>query len=179
MKQILNRVKNVTGYLWMIASVAVAVMLFSSIGTWEKRLVDGTGIKVNTKYTGGEVLSTVDHVTYHTIIHRPVFEDPPGGSKKGFIQIDWMQKGTSVRGPLPATIEEHFDYDHDGKTDFTILLDTIENKARLLKNNPHVLAILDRSSMVELTMKGYPDGRFGVFTHKDGRSVRVLLRNDR
>ncbi len=160
----------------MIASIAVAVILFSSIGAWEKRFVAVSGIKVSPKYTGGEIISTVDHKTYHTDIRRPVFDGPLGIEKRGFIQIDWMENGNKT---IPASIEESFDYDNDGKMDFTVALDTVANKARLKAYNPGVLAILDRSTMAELTVKGYPDARFGVFTHKDGRSVRVLLKKDR
>lgn len=176
MKPIKDIIKNTGGYLWMAASIAVAVMLFSSIGKWQKRLIEASGMKVSPKYTGGEVIETIDHKTHHTRIHRPVFDGPFGAEKQGFIQIDWMEYGNRK---IPASIEESFDYDNDGKMDFTIRLDTVENKARLHAYNPDVLAILDRSSMAELTMKGYPDARFGVFAHKNGRSVRVLLKKDR
>lgn len=178
MKPIKNIIKNTSGYLWMAASLAVAVALFSSIGTWQKRLIDASGIKVSPKYTGGEVIATIDHKTYHTDVHRPVFDGPFGIEKKGFIQIDWMENGGTAAGSIPALIEESFDYDKDGRTDFTVTLDTVANKARLNAHNPDVLAVLDRSTLAELTMKGYPDARYGVFTHKDGRSIRVLLKKD-
>ena len=110
---------------------------------------------------------------YDTLVHRPVFDGIFGETKTGFIQIDW----TSDSGKLPSEISEKIDYNQDGKDDFAVNLNTLENKAHLEIYNQNALSILDRSSMADLFLKGYPDSRYGVFVFHNSRTVRVLLKN--
>jgi hypothetical protein len=169
----MKNIATVSGFIWMTVSIVAASVLFSSIGHWEKYFVNTFGIKEAPKYTGGEIMTNVDNGTYHTYIHRPVFDGLFGHEKEGFVQIDWITNDKK----LPDQIKETFDYDKDGVKDFTITLDTVANSVKLEKCNSYILSVLDRSSLGEFVMKGYPDARFGVFSFENGKSIRILLKN--
>jgi hypothetical protein len=165
-------IRSIAGFAWAIASIAIAAILFSSLGLWERKLVVEGGIRISPRFTGGELVRSIDHAGYVTRIHRPVFDGILWDSSRGFVQIDWA----SSEGELPAQIHEEIDYDLDGKADFALSLDTRKNSASLGPHADEVLAIQDRSSLGELSIKGYPDARFGVFAYPGERTLRVLLR---
>jgi hypothetical protein len=165
-------IRSIAGFAWATASIAVAVMLFSSLGVWEKKLIYEGGITTSPRFTGGEVIQSIGHTGYVADLHRPVFDGILGDASRGFIQIDWKTSG----GELPARIDEDFDYDGDGKRDFAVSLDTRKNTASLKSYAKEIVAIVDRSSLAEFVIKGYPDARFGVFTYEGGRTVRVLMK---
>jgi hypothetical protein len=169
----MKTILTVSGFIWMTISILVAAVIFSSIGSWEKKFVQAFGIKESAKYNGGEIMVKIDNGAYLTYIHRPVFDGLLGPTREGFIQIDWVTQDKK----LPDLIQESFDYDKDGKKDFAITLDTTANSVKLDKFDSSVLAVLDRSSMGEFTLKGYPDSRFGVFSFGNGKSIRILLKN--
>jgi hypothetical protein len=169
----MKNIVTISGFIWMTVSIVVASVIFSSVGQWEKIFVNTFGIKEAPKYTGGEIMTNVDNGTHHTYIHRPVFDGLFGPGKEGFVQIDWRTKDEK----LPDLIHETFDYDNDGVKDFTVTLDTVANRVKLEKFNSYVLSVLDRSSLGEFVMKGYPDARFGVFSFENGKSIRILLKN--
>ena len=61
----------------------------SGMTTSAARLASATGITVSPRFSGGEVIRSVDHGTYKTVIHRPVFDGLIGERRDGFIQIEW------------------------------------------------------------------------------------------
>lgn len=168
----MKRLSSVAGDLWALISIVVAVVLFSSIGGWEKKLITIGSISTAPKFTGGEVVATEKRGSYVTEVHRAVFDGILGDTRTGFVQIDWKEAGAR----LPDSILEDVDYDRDGKIDFRVTLDTRKNTARLTSFCPQAIAILDRSSLADFVLRGYPDARFGVFVFKGGRTVRVLLK---
>jgi len=101
----------------------VVLVTFMGMNFWAERLVAMTNLKVSPRFTGGEVRETVDHGTYLTLIHRPVFDRLVREASDGFVQVVWKSES-----PLPGTIIETVDYNHDGKADFlaTINTETLE-----------------------------------------------------
>ena len=98
-------------------------------------------------------MKTVDHGSYKTALHRPVFDALIGQTKEGFIQINW-----EPAAGLPQIIREGFDYNQDGKDDFIVTLNTATGETMLTKNSPDVLDI----------------GK--SYRLKNGWAVRVLLK---
>jgi hypothetical protein len=112
-------IKASVAYTIAFLMTLVVLVTFIGMNFWAKNLVAMTNLKVSPKFSGGEVRETVDHGTYQMLIHRPVFDGLFRETSRGFIQVVWKSEA-----PLPKTIEESVDYNHDGKPDFLAALNT-------------------------------------------------------
>jgi hypothetical protein len=149
----MSKLKSFTGYAWAIAAIIIAPATFFGYNYFSRTLATTTGVIVSPRVSGGEIIKTVDHGSYKTALHRPVFDALIGQTKEGFIQINW-----EPAAGLPPIIREGFDYNHDGKEDFIITLNTTTGETTLTKNSPDVLDI----------------GK--SYRLKNGWAVRVLLK---
>lgn len=143
------------GYLWALLALPIILATFMGGGFLAHQLVSFTGIKVSPWFTGGDILQTIEHNTYRTLIHRAVFDGLIGERNRGFIRIDFQPKGEL----LPEKLWEGIDYNQDGTVDFKIQLDLIRNQARLRNKQPYVVRIQSVDQV------------------NDERVVRVLLIN--
>ncbi|MCX5811727.1 MAG: hypothetical protein NT178_04180 [Proteobacteria bacterium] len=149
----MGRLKSILGYTTAILAFFVVLATFMGNNYFSSKLVSTTGIKVSPRFTGGEVVKTVDHNTYKTLIHRPVFDGLMWERKDGFIQINWERQNG-----WPQIIEEKTDYTGDNIDDFFIRIETKTCKATLTSYNLSVVG-------VEKT-----------YVLKSGCAVRVLLK---
>ncbi|MGA2171888.1 MAG: hypothetical protein ABSG82_02585 [Sedimentisphaerales bacterium] len=152
----MNRLRKFLAYGWALMAVPIILITFIGMDGWAKKLVDFTGLKVSPLYTGGEVVQTIKHEGYETLIHRPVFDGLVCERKNGFVQIGWK----ATRDRLPELIDETIDFDRDGKDDFRIELNTTTNNGRLEGYSPGVVSL----------------GKILVL--KNERVVRVSLKKD-
>lgn len=150
----MDSLKKISGYAWAILCLAVVPVMFIGNPYFGARLVSATGVTVSPWYSGGEVVRTVDHGTYKTIIHRPVFDGLIGKRKEGFIQVEWMPVTA-----LPTVIMDKIDFTGDGKEDFTFRLDTADGIGTLTAHRP---SVIDLITLVKV---------------KDGWVARIQLRN--
>ena len=148
----MNRVTKTAGYTLALLMVPLVLATFLGMRFWCEKLVAVTGLSVTPWYTGGELARKINHGSYETRIHRPVFEGLFWERKQGFVQVDWI----GAR-PLPARLEEEIDYDGDGNPDFRVGLNTSDNAVTLTALNPRVLSVE------------------GTYNLKSGRAVRVWL----
>lgn len=148
----MKKLKSFLGYLWAVSAIIIVLATFLGYNYFSRTLASATGVTVNPRYSGGEIIKTVDHGNYKTAIHRPVFDALIGQTKEGFIQINW-----EPAAGLPQVISEGFDYNNDGKEDFVVTLNTATGETTLAKNNS---AVLDIGKSYRL---------------KNGWAVRVLL----
>lgn len=130
-------IKSSLGYTWAALCLIIVLATFIGLNFWSRTLAFETGIQVSPRLTGGEVRLSVDHGQYHTKLHRLVFDGLLGERSDGFVQIDWVPKENQT---LPARIEEEFDIDGDGTSEFSIRLDTLAAKADLFNKKPWVLS---------------------------------------
>jgi hypothetical protein len=135
--KLLKTIKSILGNAWAILCLVIVLATFVGLNFWARVLANGTGIQVAPRYSGGEVKLSTDHVTYRTLVHRPVFDGLLSERRSGFVQIDWVPKEKQV---LPALIEEDFDVDHDGSIDFSVRLDAAAARADLNKKKEWVLS---------------------------------------
>jgi hypothetical protein len=149
----MRKLKSFMGYIWAVAAIIIALATFFGQSYFSRTLAVKTGITVNPKYSGGEIMKVVDHGNYKTSIHRPVFDALIGQTKEGFMQINWEPAAA-----LPQVVREGFDYDNDGKEDFIVTLNTSTGETTLAHSNPAVLGI-EKS-----------------YRLKNGWAVRVLLK---
>jgi len=141
-----------------MAAAALVVVLVTFI--WQDRLslafVRATGITVSARYTGGKVVKTIDHGSYRTLIHRPVFDGLLSERRDGFIQINW-----DGAPPWPAVLKEAIDYDGDNAIDLVITFDTKTLEAGLSQKNPYVTGIektykIDKGFAVRIALRKKP-----------------------
>jgi len=132
----MGRFKSILGYTSAVLTFFIVLATFLGLNYFSAKLVSVTGIKVSPRFTGGEVVKIVDHKTYTTLIHRPVFDGIIGERKDGFIQIIWER-----RDGWPQVIEEKIDYNGDNVEDFFIHIETKTGKAMLTAYNPSVTGI--------------------------------------
>jgi len=151
------KLKSILGYivavLSMLIMIAAMVALVLELGD---PFVSATGLKTSANYSGGEVVQTLEHGTYQTEVHRPVFDALIGEHKKGFIQVAWRPADG-----LPARIDEEIDADADGQADFRVELDTATQQASLTPLSPNVI------------------GLEGIYDLGETLAIRVKLENPR
>lgn len=151
----MKRISSKLRYFWALLAFPIVLATFIGNGYWAEKLITLTGLQISPWNTGGEIIQTIDHDHYQTIIHRPVFDGLISERRKGFVQVNWK----AVGGILPEMIAEEIDYEHDGIKDFRIQLDTGRNKAEINALSSQIIGIE------------------GVYNLDNERAVRVLLRN--
>jgi len=132
----MGRLKSVLGYTLAVLASLIVLATFFGNDYFSYKFASATGIKVSPWYTGGEIVKIVEHGTYRTIIHRPVYDGLMGERREGFIQIKWQ----STAG-LPPMIRETVDYDGYDKADFLVTLDTATGETTLIGYNPAVVSV--------------------------------------
>jgi len=152
------RLKSVLGYTVaaLCIPIMIAVVLGPRVAPLGQALISATGLKTSANWTGGEVVQTLEHGTYRTEVHRPVFDALIGEHKKGFVQVAWRPDDA-----LPARIDEEIDADADGQADFRIELETATRQASLTPYSPNVLELE------------------GVYDLGETLAIRVRLKNPR
>jgi len=153
----MSRTVKYLAYAW--AFMAGPIVFATFMGTdpsFVGKLVAITGLHVHPVYTGGEVSQTIDHDRYQTLVHRPVFDGLIRERNTGFVQIEWRPKDAN----LPELIDEQIDFDHDGKADVRIQLNTSTNAtaldpldSRVLSANEPIHVQNSRILRVNLTKK--------------------------
>jgi hypothetical protein len=151
----MSRLRAFFGYAWAAMALPIILATFTGNNFWAEKIVKGTGLKVSPWYTGGEVVQTIDHQQYQTLIHRAVFDGLVWKRNQGFVQINWQGSDDE----FPGLIDEAIDYDRDGIEDFRIRLNTKTGVVGLIAPKPYVLRVEQ------------------VYRLKNERVVRVLLRN--
>jgi hypothetical protein len=155
----MSTLKSVLGYT--VAALSIPIMLagLASFGaplSLGELFVETTGLQRSANWSGGEVAQILEHGSYQTEVHRPVFDALIGEHKEGFVQVAWRPDDA-----LPARIDEEIDADADGQADFRIELDTATQQASLTPYSPNV---------IELE---------GVYDLGETLAIRVALKNPR
>jgi hypothetical protein len=132
----MSKIKGILGYIWAFSALFLVLATFVGYNYFSKKLASATGITVSPWYTGGEIVRTIDHGTYKTYIHRPVFDALIGERKEGFIQLNW-----EPFAGLPPVIRETIDYNGDNREDFLVTLDTKTGDTALADCNTTVVSI--------------------------------------
>lgn len=132
----MRRVKAIAAYSWVGLLLLVALLTFLANAPLARKLVSVTGMTISPRFSGGEVMRTVDHGTYQVRIHRPVFDGLFSDRWEGFVQITW-----APLADLPSVIEESVDIEGSGKEDFAIRVDRTTAMASLLRKNDRVIGV--------------------------------------
>jgi hypothetical protein len=92
-------------------------------------------MKLNSRYTGGDIARQMITANCTLDIRKPVFNGFIKDRSSGFVQLDW-------HGNLPETIKDSVDFDGDGKIDFNILINRKDPKTAIEIFNNMVKKVL-------------------------------------
>ncbi len=133
----MSRLKTVLAYSWAFLAAPLVLATFMGMNFFAGKLVAVTGLHVHPIYTGGAIAQTIDHGSYQTLIHEPVFDGLVGRRNHGFVQVEWQPKDAN----LPERIDELIDFDADGTGEFAIRLDTKTNDTGITPSDACVLSL--------------------------------------
>ena len=153
----MKKLKSILGYI--VAALSIPIMMLGVTGfafPLGEQFIAATGLEHSANWSGGEVVQTLQHGTYQTEVHRPVFDALIGEHKKGFVQVAWRPADG-----LPARIDEEIDADADGQADFRVDLDTVAQQATLTPYSANVMELE------------------GVYDLGETLAIRVKLKNPR
>jgi hypothetical protein len=131
----MKRIKIVAGVCWAFAGLILILILFPGLNGFSNTVSRLPFMKLNPRYTGGEVVKQIFNESCTLDIRKPVFNGLLKERHSGFVQIDW-------RGTLPELINDSIDYDNDGKKDFCILINRKLSKTDLRSFNSNVKDIV-------------------------------------
>ena len=125
----MKKVKIIAGISWAFLCLILIIILFPGLNSFSLSVSKLPFMKLNPRYTGGEIADQVISKSCTLNIRKPVFNGFLKERNSGFVQLDW-------HGTIPDIIKDSIDYDYDGKKDFYVLIDR--------KNSKTVLEPIDR-----------------------------------
>jgi len=126
--------KIIAGLAWAFLCIILIIVLFPALNPLANNVSKYPFMKINPRYSGGEIVKELSKNNYTISIHRTVFDGLIGNRKNGFVQIDW-------RGKLPQLISDTIDFDNDNIKDFVVGIDTSNAKSSITALNPKVCDI--------------------------------------
>lgn len=131
----MKKVKIIAGICWAFAGLILIIILFPGLNSYSVSVSKLPFMKLNPRYTGGEIASQIITGSCTLDIRKPVFNGFLKDRKSGFVQLDW-------RGNIPEMIIDSIDYDTDGNKDFSISVNRKESKTNLESFNPKVKGVV-------------------------------------
>ena len=131
----MKNVRIIAGISWAIAGLILIIILFPGLNSFSVSVSKLPFMKLNPRYTGGEVVTRLISEKCTLDIRKPVFNGFLKERNSGFVQMDW-------HGILPEMIKDSIDYDNDGKKDFCIEVNRTKSESGLEVYNGKVKKIL-------------------------------------
>ena len=125
----MKKAKIIAGISWAFICLILIIILFPGLNSFSLSVSKLPFMKLNPRYTGGEIADQVISKSCTLDIRKPVFNGFLKERNSGFVQLDW-------HGNIPEIIKDSIDYNHDGIKDFRVLIDR--------KNSKTVLEPIDR-----------------------------------
>jgi hypothetical protein len=131
----MKKAKIVAGILWAFLCLILILILFPGLNSFSGSVSKLSFMKINPRYSGGEVVSRIVADRCTLDVRTPVFRGLLRDRNSGFVQMDW-------RGEVPEIIKDTIDYNGDGNTDFCISVNRNESKTDLESLNPKVRRVV-------------------------------------
>jgi hypothetical protein len=135
----MKKVKIIAGISWAFFGLIMILILFPGLNMFSVSVSKLPFMKLNPRYTGGEIANQIITASCTLDIRKPVFNGFLKERKTGFVQLDW-------HGTIPELIKDSIDYDHDGNKDFCILIDRKGSKTVVDPFNKKVKGVLISTS---------------------------------
>lgn len=130
----MKTIKIVAGITWAFLCLIIVIVMFPALNPLAGATARLPFMKINPRYSGGEVVQKQQKGNYSIDIRRPVFDGLLRDKKTGFVQVDW-------KGELPEQIVDTIDYDGDQANDFIIQVDTLTSQSMITPINQKVKGI--------------------------------------
>jgi hypothetical protein len=127
----MKKIKIIAGISWAFLCLILIIILFPGLTGFSTAASKMPFMKLNPRYTGGEIAQQIFAKNCTLDIRKPVFNGFLRESKSGFVQLDW-------HGKVPEMIIDSVDYNNDGKKDFCITVNRKNSKTNLFSFNKNV-----------------------------------------
>ena len=131
----MKKVKIIAGISWAFFCLILIIILFPGLNSFSLSVSKLPFMKLNPRYTGGEIADQVISKSRTLDIRKPVFNGFLKERNLGFVQLDW-------HGTIPDIIKDSIDYNHDGIKDFCVLIDRKNSKTVLDPINRKIKGVL-------------------------------------
>ena len=131
----MKKVKIIAGISWTFFCLILIIILFPGLNSFSLSVSKLPFMKLNPRYTGGEIADQVISKSCTLDIRKPVFNGFLKERNLGFVQLDW-------HGTIPDIIKDSIDYNHDGIKDFCVLIDRKNSKTVLDPINRKIKGVL-------------------------------------
>ena len=131
----MKKVKIIAGISWALFCLILIIILFPGLNSFSLSVSKLPFMKLNPRYTGGEIADQVISKSCTLDIRKPVFNGFLKERNLGFVQLDW-------HGTIPDIIKDSIDYNHDGIKDFCVLIDMKNSKTVLDPINRKIKGVL-------------------------------------
>ena len=131
----MKKVKIIAGISWALFCLILIIILFPGLNSFSLSVSKLPFMKLNPRYTGGEIADQVISKSCTLDIRKPVFNGFLKERNLGFVQLDW-------HGTIPEIIKDSIDYNHDGIKDFCVLIDRKNSKTVLDPINRKIKGVL-------------------------------------
>jgi hypothetical protein len=131
----MKKAKIIAGISWAFLGLILIIILFPGLNSFSVSVSKLPFMKLNPRYTGGEIANQIVAESCTLNIRKPVFNGFLRETKSGFVQVDW-------HGTVPEMIKDSIDYDNDGKKDFCIQVNRKKSKTDLKSFNSKVKDVI-------------------------------------
>jgi hypothetical protein len=131
----MKKVKIIAGISWALFCLILIIILFPGLNSFSLSVSKLPFMKLNPRYTGGEIADQIISKSCTLDIRKPVFNGFLKERNLGFVQLDW-------HGTIPDIIKDSIDYNHDGIKDFCVLIDRKNSKTVLDPINRKIKGVL-------------------------------------
>jgi hypothetical protein len=131
----MKKVKIIAGISWAFLCLILIIILFPGLNGFSVSVSKLPFMKLNPRYTGGDIANQIITESCTLDIRRPVFNGFLKESKSGFVQLDW-------RGNIPEVISDSIDYNDDRNKDFCISVERKNSKTVLDPFNDKVKSVI-------------------------------------
>ena len=131
----MKKVRIIAGICWAVAGLILIIILFPGLNGFSVSVSKLPFMKLNPRYTGGELATQLISEKCTLDIRKPVFNGFLKERNSGFVQMDW-------HGIVPGKIIDSIDYDNDGKKDFCIEVNSTNSESGLEVYNDKVKKII-------------------------------------
>lgn len=131
----MKKVKIIAGISWAFLCLILIIILFPGLNGFSVSVSKLPFMKLNPRYSGGEIANQMITESCTLDIRKPVFNGFLKEKKSGFVQLDW-------RGNVPEMINDSIDYNNDGSKDFCIVVDRESSKTLFDPLNDKVKSVI-------------------------------------
>lgn len=131
----MKKAKIIAGITWAFLCLILIIILFPGLNGFSVSVSRLPFMKLNPRYTGGEIAGQIIADRCTLDIRKPVFNGFLKESKSGFVQVDW-------HGTIPEVIKDSIDFDNDGIKDFSIFINRKDSRTVLDPINRMVKSVV-------------------------------------